>query len=274
MESLNLRVGIVGVAGKMGQTLALALRDQPGLQLTAATEFEAHARLGEDVATVCGASDPFDVALQSDIAAAAAACDVLIDFTRPACTLATLEAAVAANSAVVVGTTGFTSSELAQLEQAAERIPVMFSANYSVGVNVLLNLLERAASALGEDYDIEVVEAHHRYKVDAPSGTALAMGQALARGRGIDLSESVYARHGDTGAREKGVIGFQTVRGGDVVGEHVAYFLGDGQRVELGHKASSRANFAHGALRAARWLNGRPAGLYSMRDVLHDALNA
>lgn len=267
-----MRIGIVGVAGKMGRTLALCLRDQAGMKLSAATELNGHPGLGCDVATVCGFAEPTGITLCADVQRAARACDVLIDFTRPACTLASLEAADQTGTPIVIGTTGFTQDERRQIELTAARLPIVFAANYSVGITVLLNLLERAATALGAEYDIEVVEAHHRHKVDAPSGTALAMGEALARGRDTDLREAVFTRHGDTGARQKGVIGFQTVRGGDVVGEHTAFFLGDGERLELSHRAGSRTNFANGALRAARWLPGRLPGLYGMRDVLHDAL--
>lgn len=267
-------IGVVGVAGKMGQTLAQTLLETRGVTLAGATEHSGHAGLGQDVATLCGLGSPLDVPVTDALGTVARKCDVLIDFTRPASTLATLQASVESGTAVVIGTTGFSDSQMADVRQAATTIPVLMAANFSVGVNVLLNLLQRAASVLDDDYDIEVVEAHHRHKVDAPSGTALAMGEALARGRGIELDRAVYTRHGDTGPRERGVIGYQTVRGGDVVGEHVAYFFGDGERIELGHRASSRFNFSRGAVRAARWLHGRAPGLYDMQDVLSDAFNA
>ncbi|MEM9604731.1 MAG: 4-hydroxy-tetrahydrodipicolinate reductase [Pseudomonadota bacterium] len=273
MASPSLRVGIVGVAGKMGQTLVQTVLETPGVGLSAASEMAGHPALGQDVGGVCGASEPLGVSVSPDINAVVGDADVVIDFTRPLGTLATLEAATAQSVPVVIGTTGFTPSQTQRIQQAAQQIPVMFAANYSVGVTVLLNLLERAARALGDDFDIEVVEAHHRHKVDAPSGTALAMGQALARGRGIDLDNAVFTRHGDTGARKRGVIGFQTLRGGDVVGEHNALFLGDGERLEIGHRASSRFNFSKGAVRAAQWLQAQPPGLYDMRDVLREALD-
>ncbi len=266
------RVGVVGAAGKMGRTIVQSLAETEHAELSAATEYAGSSLLGADAADLAGITEKSGVLVTADIAAAAVASDVMIDFTRPASTLASLDACLASGTAIVIGTTGFTEAERARVEAAAAKIPVLVSANFSVGVNVLLNLLERAASVLGDDYDIEVVEAHHRHKVDSPSGTALAMGEALARGRGIDLSESVFCRHGEDGPRPKGVIGFQTVRGGDVVGEHMALFLGDGERVEIGHRASSRFNFSRGAVRAALWLSGRAAGFYSMQDVLADAL--
>jgi len=169
----------------------------------------------------------------------------------------------------VIGTTGLSVEQKAQVEAAAQQIPIVLSGNYSIGVNLCLKLLEDAARTLGDDFDIEIVEAHHRHKVDAPSGTALMMGEAAAAGAGIDLREhAVYERYGHTGARERRTIGFSTVRGGDVVGDHTVMFLGDGERVEIAHKASSRMNFANGAVRAAVWLVGRGPGLYTMRQVL------
>ena len=200
---------------------------------------------------------------------AAGAFDVLIDFTRPEGTLAALSHCVAAGTAMVIGTTGFTAEQRAQIDAAATRIPICIAANFSVGVNLSLRLLELAAKALGPGYDVEIVEAHHRHKVDAPSGTALAMGRAVAAGLGTTLERAaVYAREGHTGPRPDGAIGFATVRGGDVVGEHSVLFLGDGERLEIRHVATSRSNFAQGAVRAAAWLSGRAAGLYDMRDVL------
>lgn len=195
--------------------------------------------------------------------------DVLIDFTRPEATLAALAVCRGLGIGMVIGTTGFTPGQRAEIEAAAAEIPIVVAANFSVGVNLALELIERAARALGDDYDVEIVEAHHRHKVDAPSGTALAMGEAAAAGLGRDLREvAVYGREGHTGARDARSIGFATVRGGDVVGDHQVLFLGDGERVEIGHRASDRSTFARGAVRAAVWLHGRAPGLYGMRDVL------
>jgi 4-hydroxy-tetrahydrodipicolinate reductase len=194
---------------------------------------------------------------------------VAIDFTRPEGTLALIDACVGAGKALVIGTTGFDEAGKARIAEAAEVVPVVFAANYSVGVTLCLNLLDMAARALGDDYDVEVIEAHHRYKVDAPSGTALAMGEVLAEALGRDLKEcAVYGRQGHTGERDRKTIGFETIRGGDIVGDHTVLFAGLGERVEITHKASSRMTFARGAVRAAEWTLQRPAGLYDMRDVL------
>ncbi|HSV29277.1 MAG TPA: 4-hydroxy-tetrahydrodipicolinate reductase, partial [Candidatus Omnitrophota bacterium] len=195
--------------------------------------------------------------------------DAVIDFTAPAATVTHAGMAAAAGKVLVVGTTGLSKDDEAKLQQAADRVPVVYAPNFSVGVNLLMALTERAASILGDDYDIEIVEMHHRHKVDAPSGTALGLGRAAAAGRGVPL-DSVWckARDGHTGARPKGEIGFATLRGGDVVGDHTVMFAAEGERVELTHKASSRAVFAKGAVRAALWAKGKPAGLYTMRDVL------
>ena len=199
--------------------------------------------------------------------------DVLIDFTRPAGSMAHLAKCVQLGRAIVIGTTGFSDAEKATIEQAATRIPIVFSPNMSVGVNVALRLLQVAARALHEDYDIEIVEMHHRHKIDAPSGTALRMGEVIAEAIGLSLDESaVYAREGVTGERKKSTIGFATLRGGDVVGEHTVMFAGAGERSEITHRATSRNTFSGGALRAARFLVGRSPGLYRMNDVL--GLNA
>ncbi|OZA20699.1 MAG: 4-hydroxy-tetrahydrodipicolinate reductase [Thiotrichales bacterium 17-46-47] len=194
--------------------------------------------------------------------------DVLIDFTRPEATMAYMNACVSAKKPMVIGTTGFSASELSEMQAAAQQIPIVFAPNFSVGVNLLLGLVAKAAQVL-TDYDIEVIEAHHRYKVDAPSGTALRLGQAAADALGWDLNQcAVYGREGITGERPAKQIGFATVRGGDVVGDHTVLFAGLGERVELTHKASSRLTFAQGAVRAAQWLAHQPAGLYDMQDVL------
>jgi 4-hydroxy-tetrahydrodipicolinate reductase len=255
------RIAILGAAGRMGRALSDALPQHDALKLGAALDRAEAAGQGKEFA--------HGVALSSDLAAQSANFDVLIDFTRPEGTLAAVKACVAAGRGIVIGTTGFTPEQREEIELAAQQIPVCISGNFSIGVNLCMALVEHAARVLGDRFDIEVVEAHHRMKVDAPSGTALMLGEAAARGAQLSLKESaVYARQGHTGAREAGTIGFAAIRGGDVVGDHTVMFLGDGERVEITHKASNRANFANGALRAAAWLSGKPAGLYSMKDVL------
>ena len=255
------RVAILGAAGRMGRALIEALPQHASLQLGAALDRADSAGQGGEVAA--------GVVLSAELAAQTGTFDVLIDFTRPEGTLAALDACVAAGRGLVIGTTGFSSEQRRAIEAAAQKVPICLSGNFSIGVNLCLALAEHAARVLGERFDIEVVEAHHRHKVDAPSGTALMLGEAAARGAGMVLAEqAVYARQGHTGARVDGTIGFSTIRGGDVVGDHSVLFLGDGERVEITHKASNRANFANGALRAAAWLQGRQPGLYSMKDVL------
>lgn len=263
-----LRIAILGASGRMGRALIEASLRDPGLRLAAAIERSGSASLGTDAGQLVGAAAT-GVSIGDDLARALSDAALLIDFTQPAATLAALPRCVAAGTALVIGTTGFTPEQKAQIADAARSIPVCIAANYSIGVNVCLKLLELAAAALGPGYDVEIVEAHHRHKVDAPSGTALAMGEAVAKALGRDLREhAVYARQGQTGARDANAIGFATIRGGDVVGDHSVLFLGEGERVEIAHRASNRSNFAVGALRAAGWLAGRPPGLYSMRDVL------
>ncbi|WP_439638366.1 4-hydroxy-tetrahydrodipicolinate reductase [Nevskia sp.] len=263
-----LAVAILGASGRMGRALIDSTLRTPTLRLGAAIERGGHPSLGSDAGTLIGVA-PAGVALTDQLPAALAATAVLVDFTGPAATLAALAACVAARRPMVIGTTGFTPEQKDAIAAAAREIPVCIAANYSVGVNVALKLVELAARTLGDDYDVEIVEAHHRHKVDSPSGTALAFGEAAAAGLERDLrSNAIYGREGQIGPRKRETIGFATVRGGDVVGDHTVLFLGDGERVEISHRASSRTNFASGALRAAEWLAGQPAGLYSMRDVL------
>ncbi|HVN34185.1 MAG TPA: 4-hydroxy-tetrahydrodipicolinate reductase [Casimicrobiaceae bacterium] len=266
-----IRVAVAGAGGRMGQALIEALSSDRELVLSAALDVAESTLIGRDAGERFGRATGVRVA--SDIDAAAAAADVLIDFTRPEGTLAHLAACVRHRTAAVVGTTGLSEAEKADIAGFARTVPIVFAPNMSVGVNVLLALVETAARRLGSDYDIEVVEMHHRHKVDAPSGTALGLGAAAARGAGLDLAQSaVYAREGAIGERKRGTIGFATLRGGDVVGEHTVVFAGAGERVELSHKAASRQNFATGALRAVHFVAARRAegraGLYDMRDVL------
>jgi len=255
----------------MGQALIEAVLADPGLMLAAAFDVPGSSILGRDAGERFGRAT--GVAVESDVDAAARAADVLIDFTRPEGTLAHLDACAVHGTGAVVGTTGLSAAQKERLAAVAKRIPIVFAPNMSVGVNVLLALVEAAAKRLGPAYDIEIVEMHHKHKVDAPSGTAIALGEAAARGTGRALAEcAVHAREGVTGARAPGTIGFAALRGGDVVGEHTVVFAGAGERVELAHKAASRQNFAGGALRAAHFVAARraagQAGLADMRDVL------
>ena len=264
--SQPVRIAIHGAAGRMGRALIEACAQTAGLKLGAALERADCPDLGRDAGTLAGLAE---LGVRLADAAGPGAFDVLVDFTRPEPSLKVLEACRAAKRAMVIGTTGFTAPQKQQIAAAAREIPIVMAPNFSVGVNLSLQLLETAARVFGEQFDVEIVEAHHRHKVDAPSGTALAMGEAVARALGRDLKASaIYAREGHTGERKRGTIGFATVRGGDVVGDHSVLFLGEGERLEISHKATSRMNFARGAMRAALWLAGRPAGLYDMQDVL------
>jgi 4-hydroxy-tetrahydrodipicolinate reductase len=262
------RIAVLGATGRMGRAIIQTVVQTPEVTLTAALDRAGNPLLGQDAAAQAGLA-PVGVQVTDDLDAVADRFDVLIDFSRPEATLAVLPVCVAHQRAMVIGTTGFSPEQKIELAGAARRIPICLSANFSIGVNVTLKLLELAAKTLSHGYDVEIVEAHHRHKVDAPSGTALRMGEAVAAGLGRDLKDcAVYERHGITGARDRNAIGFATVRGCDVVGDHTVMFLGDGERVEISHKATSRGNFSSGAVKAAAWLKDRPAGLYEMRDVL------
>lgn len=261
-------IAIVGAGGRMGRTLIEAVQQAEGLVLTVATEQPGSSLLGSDAGELAGVGR-LGVTITDDPAARADAFDVLIDFTRPEGTLKHLEICRASGRAMVIGTTGFTEDQKRVIRDAAKEIPVVFAPNMSVGVNLCLKLLDLAARVLGDEVDVEVIEAHHRHKVDAPSGTALRMGEVVAHALGRDLAEcAVYGRQGTTGERDRKSIGFETIRAGDIVGEHTVMFAGPGERVEITHKASSRMTFARGAVRAADWLKGRGAGLYDMQDVL------
>jgi 4-hydroxy-tetrahydrodipicolinate reductase len=258
------RVVICGAGGRMGRALAESLDAEAGLVLHAALDAPGTPAIGTPVA-----SGGATVTIGSDVVAALSGADALIDFTRPEGTLTHLAACIDAGVGCVIGTTGFGPEQKARIGAAATRIPIVMAPNMSVGVNVLVDLVGRAARALGDAYDVEVIEAHHRHKVDAPSGTALRLGEAAAAALGRDLTDcAVYGRKGVTGERDRRTIGFATVRGGDVVGDHTVLFAGIGERVEITHRASSRTTFAQGALRAARFVQSRAPGLYDMRDVL------
>jgi 4-hydroxy-tetrahydrodipicolinate reductase len=262
------RIGVVGASGRMGRMLIEAVLQDATVRLAAAFDQPGSAALGRDAAELAGLP-PSGVIVQADLSAGLAHCDCLIDFTRPAGTLAHLGACVAAGVAMVIGTTGFDAAGKARIEEAARRVPIVFAPNMAVGVNVVFKLLDTAARILAQGYDVEIVEAHHRMKVDAPSGTALRMGEVVADALGRALAEcAVYGREGHTGERDAATIGFSTVRGGDIVGDHTVMFCGIGERVEIAHKAGSRMPYALGSLRAARFLAGQSSGLFDMQDVL------
>mgnify|MGYP002062346629 FL=1 len=262
------RVAVVGAAGRMGKTLIEAVMLHDSLTLGAATERAGSSLLGADAGELAGVGK-LGVTLTDDLAKVAGDFDVVIDFTAPAATLYHLDVCAQHGKRLVIGTTGFDDAGKARIARVAEENGVVFAPNMSVGVNLCLKLLALTAQVIGEDYDIEIVEAHHRHKVDAPSGTALRMGEVVAGVLGRDLGEvAVYGREGITGERDPKTIGFETIRAGDVVGEHSVWFATEGERIEIVHKASSRMTFARGAARAAHWLMDQPAGLYDMQDVL------
>jgi 4-hydroxy-tetrahydrodipicolinate reductase len=263
-----MRTVIAGVSGRMGRALLEAVAADADCILHAAIDRAGSPLVGQDPGVAYGAPSGSQVTGQA--ATALQGAQVLIDFTRPEATFGYLDACAAAGVPLVIGTTGFDATGKARIAAAAQRIPIVFAPNMSVGVNLLMKLAEVAARVLQDGYDIEIIEAHHRHKVDAPSGTALGLGQAVARAIDRDLAScAVYGREGVTGERDPKTIGFATVRGGDIVGDHTLLFAGIGERIELTHKAGSRATFAQGALRAAKWLQGRAPGLYDMRDVLN-----
>ncbi|HLV76763.1 MAG TPA: 4-hydroxy-tetrahydrodipicolinate reductase [Marinobacter sp.] len=263
-----MRVAIIGAAGRMGKVLIEAVNGTDGLELGAAIVEPGSSLIGADAGDMTGIGKT-GVRMAGSLEAVKDDFDVLIDFTFPDLTLENARFCSASGKRMVVGTTGMTDSEKEQLAMLAETAPMVFAPNMSVGVNVVLNLLRTAAATLGDDYDVEIIEAHHRHKKDAPSGTALRMGEVVADALGRDLKEcAVYGREGFTGERTRKEIGFETIRAGDVVGDHSVLFATEGERIEITHKASSRMTFARGAMRAALWLEGKAAGLYDMQDVL------
>ena len=263
-----IKVAVVGVCGRMGMSIASLAGADEDIELVGATEVPGHVSIGRDVGDFIEGAGP-GVSVSDSIEVAARAAEVIIDFTVPEATLVHAEYSVRNEKSMVIGTTGFTSEQREKLLRLLDRIPCVFSPNMSVGVNVLFEISRQVASHLGESYDAEIFETHHRGKADSPSGTAIALAEAVAAGLGSELKDVArYERHGRIGARKKGEIGVQTLRGGDVVGDHTVMFLGDGERVEFTHKATSRENFSSGALRAAKWIPGRPPGVYAMRDVL------
>ncbi|WNO05663.1 4-hydroxy-tetrahydrodipicolinate reductase [Rhodoferax mekongensis] len=261
-------IAIAGASGRMGQMLIDAVRAADDCSLAGALDIAGSPSLGLDAGAFSGQAT--GVLITADVREGLKNSQALIDFTRPEGTLAHLQVCRELGVAAVIGTTGFTDEQKAEIAEIAKSIPVMMAPNMSVGVNVTLKLLEMAAKALATGYDIEIVEAHHRHKVDAPSGTALKMGEVIADALGRDLKEcAVYERYGVTGERDPSSIGFATIRGGDIVGDHTVLFAGTGERIEISHKSSSRATYAQGSLRAVRFLAGRAPGLYDMFDVLN-----
>lgn len=263
------KIAITGAAGRMGRVLIEAVLAADNTELGAIVVLPNDPMVGVDAGAIAGLGKELGVKAVTDLKEAVNDFDVLIDFTAPEATLANIELCRQNDKKIVIGTTGLNAEQKAQLESAAHEIPLVFAPNYSVGVNLSLNLLRMAAKVMGEDSDIEIIEMHHRHKVDAPSGTALRMGEVVADTLGWDLDEvAVYGREGHTGARPQKQIGFETIRGGDVVGDHTVMFATEGERVEVTHKAQSRMTFANGAVRAAKWLDQQRAGLYDMQDVL------
>jgi 4-hydroxy-tetrahydrodipicolinate reductase len=264
---MSLRIAIAGASGRMGRMLIETVLEAPGVTLAGAFDQPGVPAIGRDAGEFLGRHT--GVAVTDDVGAALTDADVLIDFTRPEGALAHLGHCAALGVRMVIGTTGFDDAGRRTIADAARRIGIVFAPNMSVGVNVTMKLLEVAAGLLSEGFDIEIVEAHHRHKVDAPSGTAIGMGEVIARALGRDLHEAAtWSRHGMTGERAPGTIGFSVVRGGDIVGDHTVLFAGTGERIEITHRSSSRATYAQGSLRACRFLADRPLGLYDMQDVL------
>lgn len=265
---MTTRIAVTGAAGRMGRMLVQAISVAEGVELSAALERPDSSLLGADAGELAGIGKN-GIAVVGSLEDVLDSFDVLIDFTAPVATLANAAVCGPAGKKMVIGTTGLTTEQKAELLQQQNNTALCIAANFSTGVNVSLKLLEMAAKIFGDDVDVEIYEAHHRHKVDAPSGTALAMGEVVAGALGRDLEKvAVYGREGQTGARDRETIGFATVRGGDVVGDHTVMFMADGERLEITHKASSRMAFAHGAVRAAKWLDQQQPGLYDMRDVL------
>ncbi len=262
-----MKIAVAGASGRMGRMLIEAIHADADAQLTGALDIAGSASLGTDAAAFLG--QPAGVAIESDFGKGLANADFLIDFTRPEGTLQHLAYCAEHGIKMIIGTTGFDEAGKAAIAAAATRTAIMFAPNMSVGVNVTMKLLELAAKSFSHGYDIEIIEAHHRHKVDAPSGTALKMGEVIADALGRDLNEvGVFAREGVTGERDPSSIGFATIRGGDIVGDHTVLFAGIGERIEITHKSSSRVTYAHGSLRAARFLQTKKTGLFDMQDVL------
>jgi 4-hydroxy-tetrahydrodipicolinate reductase len=262
------RVGVIGCAGRMGRTNLQEILATPGAELAGGVERPGHQAVGQDLGVLIG-QEPIGRVVGDDVGALAAASQVVVEFSTPEATLANAERCARLGCAHVIGTTGLDAEQARRLRECAAGVPIVWAPNMSVGVNLLLGLVEQVARTLDPAFDIEILEMHHRQKVDAPSGTALALGRAAARGRGVELGEvAVRSRDGITGARAAGTIGFATLRGGDVVGDHRVLFAGPGERIELAHIASDRRIYSRGAVRAALWAASQPPGLYGMSEVL------
>ena len=263
-----IRVGVIGAGGRMGRMLIEATNQNPNTTLKAAIERQGSSLVGADAGEVVGVG-VLDVQIVDDLRAVIDHIDVLIDFSLPDATEQNLRICADNNTAMVIGTTGFNEAQKAELAKASERIAIVYAGNYSTGVNVSLKLLEMAAKAFGKDADVEIIEAHHKHKIDAPSGTAYMMAEAVANARGQNLDEvAIYGREGQTGAREGGTIGIHAIRGGEIVGDHKVMFIADGEMVEITHHARERMTFAAGAVRASTWIVQQAAGQYDMQDVL------
>ena len=262
---MTIGIGVFGASGRVGRKVIEVCAQDGQFEIVSAMS---RAAKGIDAGVLAGVGT-LGVEIVENIDLVVGTADVCIDFTHPSATKVLLQSCVGANKPLVIGTTGFNSEALDDIGEAAHHIPIVQAPNMSVGVNLCFSLIAQAAKALGDDVDIEIIEAHHRNKLDAPSGTAVKMGEVIAEVLGRDLSQcAVYGREGQVGARDRSVIGFETIRGGDIVGEHTVLFAGDGERVEISHRSSTRMNFARGALRAAKWLLGKRTGLFTMRDVL------
>ncbi len=262
------KAAVAGIGGRMGSRIAQILSQTEGITLVGGLERPGHAALGCDLGQLSG-TQPMGVVVEDSVESVLQRCDVLIDFTAPEASLNHLKTAAPVGKAMVIGTTGFRPEHLEEIRTLTRKIPCVLAPNMSVGVNVLFKMVRDLTRLLGPDYDVEIVEAHHRFKKDAPSGTAIRLAEAVAQARDRTLDQvGLYTRHGLIGERPRDVIGVQTLRGGDVVGEHTVFFFGMGERIEVTHRAHSRDNFARGAVTAAKWVVGKPAGLYSMLDVL------
>lgn len=263
-----LRVAVTGVTGRMGKTIVEAISNTDGVVLGAASDRSSSPALGQDVGPLCGLS-PLGISVVDDLDECQQDFDVLIDFSSPESSMKHVELCVAAGKKLVIGTTGFSDEQKEQIRLAGESVAIVFAPNMSVGVNLCFKILEQAAKVLAEGFDVEIIEAHHRYKKDAPSGTALKMGEIVAEATGRKLDDcAVYGREGIIGERDANTIGFETIRAGDIVGDHTVMFAGAGERIEITHKSSSRMTYASGSIRAALWLGSKELGLFDMQDVL------
>ncbi|MCI0455305.1 MAG: 4-hydroxy-tetrahydrodipicolinate reductase [Candidatus Dadabacteria bacterium] len=263
-----IKVAVTGVGGRMGGRILSLLREEDGVKIVGATEKEGHFSLGKDAGVFTGGAE-IGVKIYDDVEVAAKEADVIVDFTSPAATLSNALYASKKGKAMVVGTTGFLEEEKKRLDKLAEDFPCVLSPNMSIGVNVMFEASRLLAEYLGTDFDVEILEAHHKHKIDSPSGTALRLGEAIAEALGRDFKKVArFERHGRIGERRKEEIGIQTIRGGDIIGEHTVIFCGMGERIEFTHRALNRDNFARGSIRALRWVVGKPPGIYTMKDVL------